>query len=288
MKKRLFLLILLSFLLCGCTANVNITINDNIVSERVSIVEAPYGDASISDIASQYRKYVPAFKDTIIVDTMPDAKEDGVKYYRQSGTEVNGSYNAYYQYDYNFREFKNSTSINSAFKSSTVQYDSYEKTILFSTESSGMVLFDSYPQLDEVKINITTNYKVLENNADYNSGNVYTWVFNKNTKKGVYLLLEDKEGKSVKTDNQESDNKGDKETSKNEEKKDNDDQDKAEEQSSDGQQKDNDTSKEEKSKVEKVVEDVREKEAKHPYVVAIVAIVLFLFIVFASFRIKKV
>ncbi len=288
MKRRLFLLVLLSFLLCGCTANVNITIKDNIVSERVSIQEAPYGYASMDDIAQQYRKYIPAFDDTIIVDTMPDVEEKGVKYYRQSGTEINGSFNAYYQYDYNFREFKNSTSIKNTFKSSTVQYDSYEKTILFSTESSGMVLFDSYPQLDEVKINITTDYKVLENNADYNSGNVYTWIFNKNTKKGVYLLLEDKEGKSVKVNDQESDNKKGNDSDKKEEKKDADNKEDSKEQSKNNQKKDSNTSKEEKSEVEKRVEKVREEGTKHPYIVAIIAIVLFLFVVFISFRVKKV
>ena len=37
MKKRLFFLILLAFLLCGCSANVNITINGDTVSERITI-----------------------------------------------------------------------------------------------------------------------------------------------------------------------------------------------------------------------------------------------------------
>ena len=280
MKKRLFFLVIITFLLCGCTANVNITINDNTISERIGITEAPYGEASINDIAQQYRKYIPAFKDTMIIDTMPDVAENGVKYYRSSGTAVNNIYNAYYQYDYNFKEYKNATSINNAFKASEVQFDSYEKQILITTESSGMVLFNSYPQLEEVKVNITTNYKVLENNADYVNGNVYTWVFHKDTKKGVYMLLEDIEGKSIggfpeepkeepKEDpKQEDPNNGSNNQNNNNNKTNKDDK--------------------EKSSVEKGVEKLQEQGSKHPYILIFIFIGLFLFIIIISFRIKKV
>ena len=117
MKKKIFFLGLLSFLLCGCTANVNITINDSTISERISIQEAPYSELTMNDIAQQYRKYVPVFKDAVIVDTMPDVAEEGVNYYRFSGSEENGVYNAHYLYDFNFGDYINSNSINSSFKS---------------------------------------------------------------------------------------------------------------------------------------------------------------------------
>lgn len=280
MNKRLFFLILLTFLLCGCTANVNITINDSTISERVTISEAPYSDATINDIAQQYRKYIPAFKDTMIIDTMPDVAVDGVKYYRTSGTASNNIYNAYYQYDYNFKEYKNATSINNAFKASQVQYDPYEKQILITTESSGMVLFYSYPQLEEVRINITTNYVVIENNADYVSGNVYTWVFHKDTKKGVYLLLEDLEGKSVgglpeQPTQPEKPEEKPEDPNKDPEKQNND-------------NKNKEDSNKEKSSIEKGLDKVKEQGNKHPYILVFIFVGLFLFIIIISFRIKKV
>ena len=279
MKKRLFFLVILTFLLCGCTANVNITINDSTISERISISEAPYGAATINDIAQQYRKYVPAFKDTLIIDTMPDVAEDGVKYYRTSGTATNGIYNAYYQYDYNFREYKNATSISNAFKTSEVQYDPYEKQILVTTESSGMVLFSSYPQLEEVRVNISTNYKVLENNADYVSGNVYTWIFHRDTKKGVYILLEDLDGKSVG---------GNKEEPKPSEPEKEDPQKEEPKNGSNNQGSNNQGEQKEKSTVEKGYEKFKEEGSKHPYIVIFIFLGLFLFIIIISFRIKKV
>ena len=285
MKKRLFILVLLTFLLCGCSATVNISINDSTINERISIQEAPYGDASINDIAQQYRKYIPAFKDTIMVDTMPDVATDGVKYYRTSSTEVNGLYNAYYQYDYNFREYKNATSINNAFKSSMVQYDSYEKQILITTEASGMVLFSSYPQLENVRINISTNYKVLESNADYSSGNVYTWEFNRDTKKGVYLLLQDLTGKSVGGIKKENEKEPEKKEEQQEEKQEDKEQEEKEEITT---PKKEENKQEEKGTVQKSYEKIKEKGTKHPHVVVIIAIVVFLVIVLFSFRVKKV
>ena len=285
MKKRLFILVLLTFLLCGCSATVNISINDSTINERISIQEAPYGDASINDIAQQYRKYIPAFKDTIMVDTMPDVATDGVKYYRTSSTEVNGLYNAYYQYDYNFREYKNATSINNAFKSSMVQYDSYEKQILITTEASGMVLFSSYPQLENVRINISTNYKVLESNADYSSGNVYTWEFNRDTKKGVYLLLQDLTGKSVGGIKKETEKEPEKKEEQQEEKQEDKEQEEKEEITT---PKKEENKQEEKGTVQKSYEKIKEEGTKHPHVVVIIAIVVFLVIVLFSFRVKKV
>lgn len=41
-----------------------------------------------------------------------------------------------------------------------------------------------------MKINIRTNYKVLENNADSVNGNIYTWVFNKDSNKSIDMLID--------------------------------------------------------------------------------------------------
>jgi len=280
MKKRLFLLILLTFLLCGCSANVNITINDNTVTEKISITEAPYDVFSMSDIKQQYRKYIPAFYNVPVIDTMPDEAAENVEYYKMSGTEYSGSYNAFYQYNFKFKEYKNARSIRNAFRSSEVQYDTYEKQILFTTESSGMVLFKNIPALTEVRINISTNYPVLETNADYKNGNVYTWVFNKNTKKGIYLLLEDTNGKSISE-------------SKTPEKNDSSNKTNEEEVKSDDEEKETVTpltpekKEDTRSESEKKVDELREKGEKHPGVVIIIAISLFLIVVLFSLKIKK-
>jgi len=235
-------------------------------------------DFSINDIAQQYRKYIPAFYDTPVIDTMPDEAVDGVKYYRSSGTEVNGSYNAFYQYDYKFNQYKNATSLKNAFRSSQVQYDSYEKQMLVTTEASGMLLFKNNPQLSQVKINVTTTYNVMEHNADYVNGNTYTWVFTKDTKKGVYLLMEDREGKSVGGI---TNNEG--ETQKDPEKGD-----ENQEGNKGNNSSNNDKTKEDgKTPLEKGYDKVKEKGEKHPYLVIIICISVFVIFILFTFRIKK-
>ena len=281
MKKRLLFLILLAFLLCGCSANVNITINGDTVSERITIKEATYDIFTINDIAQQYRKYIPAFYNVPLIDTMPDQKEEGVKYYGTSGSASGDVYTAYYQFDYNFKEYKNATSIRNAFKASEVQFDPYEKQILFTTESSGMTLFKSYPQLDEVRVNITTNYLVMETNADYQNGNVYTWIFKKDTQKGIYMLLSDVDGKSIgglKPDTKKDDDK--KEDDKKEE---NDDDPNASKEPNRPNKKDEENG----SKVEKYGESKTETKKKNPFILFIVCCGGILFLILLSTKVQK-
>jgi hypothetical protein len=211
---------------------------------------------------------------------MPDKAYDGVEYYRQSGTEVNGSYNAYYQYDFKFNKYKNARSIQSAFRSSQVQYDPYEKQMLITTYASGMTLFKDNAQLSQVKINITTTYNVMEHNADSVNGNTYTWVFNKNTKKGVYMLMEDREGKSVGGVENKTDDKKDEPTIEDKEtdKKDN---------SSNKGSSNSKTKEEDKTPLQKGYEKVKEKGEKHPYLLIIICVGLFILFILLTFRIKK-
>jgi len=284
MKKRLFFLIVLAFLLCGCSANVNITIKDNTVTERISINEAPYDVFSMSDIKQQYRKYIPAFYNVPIIDTMPDEQEENVEYYKMTGTELSSSFNAFYQYNFKFKDYKNARSIRNAFRSSEVQFDTYEKQVLFTTESSGMILFKNIPQLTEVKVNITTDYPVLETNADYSNGNTYTWIFNKNTKKGIYLLLSDQTGKSIAESNAPANNDNSSDKKDDEEVKSDDEEKKG---GSNTLAPDN-KKEEQKSEAEKTYEEIQEKGSKHPGIVIAIAIGLFLFVVFFSLKVKKV
>lgn len=285
MKKRVFLLILLSFLLCGCTANVNISINGDTVSERITITESTYDGFSINDIAQQYRKYVPAFYDVPVIDTMPDVKEEGVSYYGTSGSSSGNTFTALYQHDFKFKEYKNARTIRNAFKSSQVQYDPYEKQVLFTSEASGMTLFNTYPQLSEVRINITTNYLVMETNADYHNGNVYTWVFNKDTKKGVYMLLSDPDGKSIGGLNNTTNNNDKKDEEVTDDKKDDNNTN-----NQSNNQSNNQTTNEDKGslveKYGKINTDTTEKE-KNPYLFIIIIFAGFVVLFIVSMKVKK-
>ena len=191
MKKRLFILLALVFLLCGCSAEVNLTITDSKIDENITIVTFADNTTTKTMIKNGFRKYVPAFVDDVIADTEPDERVTGIRYYNFESQDLANGYKNTYSFEYRFDEFKRSRSVKEAFKSVTIQNDNVDREIMLSTDSGGIMFFNSYPKLENVKINIKTDYRVKENNADSHKDNVYTWVFTpSNNQKNIYLLLD--------------------------------------------------------------------------------------------------
>jgi len=192
MKKKIILLILIVLMLCGCKAEVNVEINDtNTISESVDITAYQNNNYTKEQIKNSFRNYLPAYAEDVIVDTNPDEQVSGVSYYKKTETDLDTGYKINYSYNFNFSNYAKARTVKEGFKSSTIQVNSPDKTILISTDSNGLLYFSQYPDLEEVKVNIKTKYKVKENNADSVNNNVYTWVFNNSTNnKGIYLLLD--------------------------------------------------------------------------------------------------
>lgn len=189
MNKKILLLIGLVFMLCGCSANVNIEINDSTIKEDVYIYAYPNQYYTKDQLSKAFREYIPAFSKDTIIDTMPDEKVSGVSYYTRSYVDLENGYRFNYKYNFNLSNYKDARTVKEGFKSSNVYVDTKERTILLSTDSSGLLYFNQYPDLNNVTINIKTDYKVKETNADAVSENVYTWNLNRNSNKGIYLLL---------------------------------------------------------------------------------------------------
>ncbi len=214
MKKRLILLISFLFLLCGCTANVNIEVKENGINEEVLITDT-FTDATIKEqVKNRYIEFVPAFAEDVIVDTMPE-KMPGVKYYDREISEINNGYNVKYEYFFGTANYLKARTVKNGFKSSALQKDTKEETLTLSTDSGGLLYFKDYPELAQVRVNITSVYKVLESNADSVNGNVYSWVFTPTTKKSIYILYDTKKEDTV-GDPEKEDTKEENESSKNE------------------------------------------------------------------------
>jgi hypothetical protein len=191
MKKKLLLLIALVFLLCGCTAEVNINVGYSNIEETISITTLADNNLTKETIKKSFRVYMPAFENDIVTDTDPDEKIPSVSYYSYISEELSNGYKNTYGYRYSFDEFKNSTSVKEAFRSVTIQNDKVDGEIMLSTDTGGLLLFNAYPKLDSVKVNIKSEYKVKETNADSHKDNVYTWTFTRgNDKKNIYILYD--------------------------------------------------------------------------------------------------
>ncbi len=190
MKKKIIILIFLIFMLCGCTAEVNVDINSNTIDEIVSIYAYPNEYYNKEQLKTAFRQYIPAFGKDMIIDAAPDEKASGISYYQRTLKDLGTGYRFDYSYKFNLSNYKGARTVKEGFKSSNIYVDNKEKTILISTDNGGLLFFNQYPELTDVTINIKTGYKVKENNADIINGSVYTWKLNRDDRKNIYLLLD--------------------------------------------------------------------------------------------------
>ena len=189
MNKKVFLLILFIFLLCGCSSEVNINIDGKNISEEVNITYMADSNHTKGDVLSSFRKYMPAFYDVVLLDAEPDEKNDGIKYYERSINEYENGYLFNYKYSFNTNNYLKARSVKKAFKSLNINNDTKENILVISSDNSGVMLLNQYPELSSVTINITTTNEVLETNGT-KKGSKYTWVFNQqDNNKGIYIKM---------------------------------------------------------------------------------------------------
>ena len=162
MKKMLLIIALLLF--TGCTAEYNLHFGDDLIEEKITIIpETPQEQENTKTLDTR--------------DFFAIIDKDRSLPYEKRQLDIN-SYKAYqYSYNYSFNEFKQSNF--------TRCYDAYtileeNDVINFNTSRRFNCMIYDYMKIDDVKINITTDYKVIDNNADEINGNVYTWNINDN------------------------------------------------------------------------------------------------------------
>ena len=190
MKSKCLILIFLIFMMCGCTAEVNLDISDNKIKESVDITFYQNVLYPKDIIKTSFRNYIPIYAKNLIVDTMPDEPLDGIEYYAKKETDLGNGYKFNYSYNFNINEYKEARTVKNAFKSYNVSYNEDDNTISLSTDNEELLYFKDYPELEEVKINIKTDYLVTENNADDVKDNTYTWVFKKDDVKSINMLID--------------------------------------------------------------------------------------------------
>ncbi len=190
MKIKILILILVMFMISGCTAEVNLEISVDTIKESVDITA--YQDAIYSKdiLKTSFRDYIPIYASVVIVDAEDDLPVSSVLYYDKTETDLGNGYLFNYSYDFPIEDYSNARTIKNAFKSYDISVNNSDNTLLLSTDSEGILYFDDYEVLDEVTINITTDYVVLENNADKVEDGVYTWVFTRDSEKSINILID--------------------------------------------------------------------------------------------------
>ena len=188
MKKKILTLILLIFMISGCSVEVNIDISDNKIKESNDITIYQNAIYTKEILRTSFRDYIPIYASNLIVDTVPDQPFSDVLYYNKNTTDLGNGYRFNYSYDFDIDKYGDARTIKDGFRDYSYSYRN--DIISLSTDSEGLIYFNDYPLLEEVTVNIETDYLGEENNADSVNGNTYTWVFNKDSKKSIDIVID--------------------------------------------------------------------------------------------------
>lgn len=194
--RQFIVLIGIILLLSGCTVDYDLNIDDDFVNENLSFVEndnskldtiRTYGTFWMDDIS--YRNLINEYMKMDIAST-----SDNKQFYDKQLISNNGvgmNLNSKFKLD-NYSESKIAYNCYKYFN-----VDSEDGIYTISTSKDFLCFNDDYPLLEQVNINITTKYKVLENNADSVNGNTYSWVINKRNADNSKIIIKFK----TKSDN---------------------------------------------------------------------------------------
>ncbi len=167
MKKRKFLLLIISvFLLSGCSAEYNLTINEDTMEEDINAI---FDKARESEYASNMEQ----IRRTAYYNF--DTRENEYYTFKKDEDENNIILNYKYRYTDN-NLYKSEAFSRCYYKRIVNVTDDY---ITISTDNQVACLYkDGEKEIDNITVNIRTNLKVEENNADEVNGNIYTWYIN--------------------------------------------------------------------------------------------------------------
>lgn len=188
-RNRLFLLLML-ILLSGCSCEYELTIDiaNNDYKEQLSIT------------GKNEKEKESLLKEDWVVDVdfneYNEVDEEIVKLENNNYYDVKVIDNSLLlSYDHNISTMKKSTIALSCFKKVRLIRDTNK---LYINTTNGLTCYDDYDNLENVKVIIKSNDKVISNNADKIEDNKYIWNFTRaNKNKSINLVLESQEQKGT-------------------------------------------------------------------------------------------
>ena len=182
--KKIIILICVLFL-TGCNATYEITIKDNKIKEKLTLIEL---DQSLFDVEDDtgwtlrdvFESQITNKKDEFSVEkyTVKDLSDND-----KLGLEYNSK---------DTKSLINSSAINQCYENPKINID--EDLIEFSTGST-FKCYEYYNNLETITIVLKTNHEVVSSNAQTVEDNEYTWVLDKDSEKNIEFSYKIKEVK---------------------------------------------------------------------------------------------
>ncbi len=161
--KKIILLIILVLLLTGCKATYNISF-DKDINESIKIY------TSNTNIETANKETVNKVSEELY------NFEYGYEYYKKEKYYEGNNTGYNYTHKFDYEDYNMYTELQKCYDD--FNYSNDDNTVSLST-SELFTCFDYYPEIEEVTINMTSQYNITSSNADKVDGNTYTWIINK-------------------------------------------------------------------------------------------------------------
>lgn len=189
--KKIVLVILISFLLSGCSVTYNLTIDEKTIQEETLIHQ---DSNNLEELKTIYLDKPVNYNVFVEDDDIESIGSENDIYIRKFVAREGGIDVRYFYDKFNKNTISSSFAARKAFTNVGYYYNKATNTIQLST-NNGSKAFLEYPELDSLTINIKTSYPVRSHNANSVNGNTYTWNFSKDNNNHNIVLVMDIEKK---------------------------------------------------------------------------------------------
>ena len=181
--KKILILVMFVFLITGCEATYNLSINNFGLNEELQvgtnteILETYDGDNLVNVLNKYNNNNISVYYD------------DTDTYYKADNYQNNNIYGLKLNHNFRVNEYYRSSMVKKAFKEFNIAVND---DIITMKTSDKCLLFDEYDNLSSLQINIETSYDIVYSNADYVSGNTYSWFINRGNYKshGISIIYD--------------------------------------------------------------------------------------------------
>lgn len=177
--KKLLILICLLFL-TGCSVNYEITLKNNRIKERLTIVEK---DKSLFDAENDTGWTLRESFDMLANEELDDFSVlDYSVESLNSDTQLGVEY-----YSDSTESLINSSAINQCYSNPKLEIN--DNIVTFNT-GNDFTCYDYYENLETINVVLVTDYKVISSNAEIVDGNKYIWNITKDGNKNIEISYE--------------------------------------------------------------------------------------------------
>lgn len=203
--KKMLLLIISSFLLTGCEAVYNIEITNGYIKDELLINN--YNVSSWNEGSPTYKTLIDNnYKEfNLAVDKntpgYPEIykKISGYDYYNKYLINNKDNYGLRFSYNHKYDNYSKTPLLGFY---NNISVKNYISTLIIDTgDSSGCYLFNNYPLMDKLAINVKSDYVVTSHNADNVKDNIYTWNITKDNYKEKNIHIEVDKARNIASEN---------------------------------------------------------------------------------------